>query len=79
MFMNITNDIRTVLNESGWKQERLAKEANIHPVSLSNLLNEKRKKSVIDALLPFIYGEKRPSAFPNTSATEEVNSNASQA
>lgn len=69
--MNITNDIRIVLKESGWTQERLAKEANIHPVSLSNLLNEKRKKSVIDALLPFIYGEKRPPAVPSISTEPE--------
>lgn len=74
--MNITNDIRTVLKESGWTQERLAKEANIHPVSLSNLLNEKRKKSVIDALLPFIYGEKRPPATPSTPTESEEVSNA---
>ncbi len=74
--MNITNDIRTVLKESGWTQERLAKEANIHPVSLSNLLNEKRKKSVIDALLPFIYGEKRPPAVPSTPTEPEEVSNA---
>ena len=59
--MNITNDIRTMLRESGWTQERLAREANIHPVSLSTLLNGKRKKSVIDELLPFVYGDKRPS------------------
>ena len=59
--MNITNDIRTMLRESGWTQERLAREANIHPVSLSNLLNGNRKKSVIDELKPFVYGDMRPS------------------
>lgn len=59
--MNIQKDLRLLLEESGWTQERLAYEAGVHPVSLSNILNGKRKKSVIDSLLPFIYGEKRPS------------------
>lgn len=58
--MNIKQDTLTMLAESGWTQQRLAKESGIHPTNLNAYLKDKRKPSLVEKLLPFVYGEKRP-------------------
>ena len=60
--MNIKKDTLTMLVESGWTQQKLAKETGIHPTNLCDYLRGKRKPSIAEKLLPFIYGDKRPPA-----------------
>lgn len=62
--MNITQDLKFMLEESGWTQERLAQESGIHPVTISKLIRRLNTgdRSALGKILPFIYGDKRPPA-----------------
>ena len=60
--MSIQNDIKHVLAESGWTQQRLAAESGVNPCGLSKLLNRKGKLSIVERIWPYIYGDKRPPA-----------------
>ena len=63
--MNISHDLELMLAESGWTQDRLAKESGVHFVTLSRLrkrLAEEEDKSALSKILPFVYGDKRPPA-----------------
>lgn len=69
--MNIIQDLKFMLEESGWTQEKLAHEADVHPVTISKLvrrLNEEGDRSALGKILPFIYGDKRPPAKPQAEA-----------
>ncbi len=59
--MNIREDTRKMLKESGKTQKWLAKEAGINLSALSRYLGMKEPGNTItDKLFPFVYGEKRP-------------------
>lgn len=63
--MDIKKDIELFLKQSGWKQSELAKNANIHPVTLNRLLRGKRtgfNSVTLEKLWPFLYGEESEEA-----------------
>ena len=60
--MSIQNDIKRMMAESGWTQQKLAAEAGVNPCALSKLLNRNEKKSIVERIWPYIYGDKRPPA-----------------
>ena len=62
IFMNIQTDLKQMLAESGWSQERLAKEADLNPSALSKFLGRAEGKAIAERVWPFIYGDKRPPA-----------------
>lgn len=58
--MQIQNDIKSMLKESGWSQKRLAEQANINASALSRYLNKKDDDTIAGKCAPFVYGNKRP-------------------
>lgn len=72
--MNLVEDIRRVLEESGWSATHLAKEAGVAPPIITRLLSGERKEvrsGTLQRLWPFLYGEKRP-APADPEAPEEA-------
>ncbi len=60
---NLRDDIRELLQVSGWPASRLAKEAGIPAVCITRLLKGTRKglhSDNVQKLLPFLYGDRRP-------------------
>lgn len=55
--MDAQTDIKSFLDRSGWTQERLAKEAGIHPVTISRIMTGERGAGgkTLKRLWPFIY------------------------
>lgn len=68
--MNMKTDIRQMLKSSGWTQNQLAKAAGVHFTSLSRFLSGKGEPSVAERLVPFVYGDKRPSNTPEQVKSE---------
>lgn len=58
--MNIQNDTKQMLKECGWTQQRLAKAAGVHFVSLSRFLKREYPYTLAEKIVPFVYGDQRP-------------------
>ena len=58
--MSIQTDIKQMLAEAGWSQERLAREAELNPSALSKFMGRGDGKSIAERVWPFVYGHKRP-------------------
>ena len=62
VIMSIQTDVKTMLRESGWSQDRLAREAELNPSALSKFMGREEGKAIAERLWPFVYGDKRPPA-----------------
>lgn len=63
--MNIQDDTRALLAEIGMKQKDFAALVGVHPIALSKFLRSKGC-SIAERLVPYVYGDKRPTATPTT-------------
>ena len=58
--MQIQNDIKSMLKESGWSQKELAKQAQVNASALSRYLNKQEDETIAGKCAPFVYGDRRP-------------------
>ncbi|WP_319764467.1 helix-turn-helix transcriptional regulator [Maridesulfovibrio sp.] len=61
--MNIKEDLKKFLEDTGWTAAKLANEANISAPVITRFLSGARKglhSSTLEKLWPYLYGDKRP-------------------
>lgn len=63
--MNITPYVEAMLRKTGWTKTMLAKEAGISKDSMRRIFTQKDSDNVVDKLIPFIFGVKRPLDLPD--------------
>ena len=62
--MNISKDLELMLKKTGWTKTMLAKYVGVSRASIHAILTQEESDSVVDKLIPFVYGDKRPPDLP---------------
>ena len=70
--MNIQNDTKVMLKEAGWTHRHFAKELGVNENALCRYLNRKKpSRSITEKIIPYVYGELRPSSVSTSTPPPE--------
>ncbi|WP_425607935.1 helix-turn-helix domain-containing protein [Pseudodesulfovibrio pelocollis] len=73
--MNIREDIKKMLRESGWTQGRLADESGVKQSTISKIVTGASKgghSETLRRLWPFLYGDRHPSPVPGQGQSDDA-------